>query len=203
MYCLWSWYKTHKTQINKKPLSLNFKYMKLEYIYASYPRESVLVPCHSVMLFFHYNMNNFFESYGEIWFAQFTVSLFLSLSRSSYQSCTPRVSSVLFQMMMTWQQLLIVTSSTPFRLLPSIVVEAPHRTQVTMVTGCPSKTLRTLTNHTHLVVFWHSLFLISCFIHWFTLTLLTVFHFQWALMVHQLYFFDRKLFYFGEERASL
>lgn len=44
-------------------------------------------------------------------------------------------------MMTTWQQSLIATSSTPFRLLPSMVVEAPHLTQVTTATGCPLKNM--------------------------------------------------------------
>lgn len=67
-----------------------------------------------------------------------TVSLLLLLSRSSYQSCTPRVSSAPFQMTTTWLLLLIATSSTPFRLLPSIVVEAPTRhTQVFLISSFP------------------------------------------------------------------
>lgn len=66
-----------------------------------------------------------------------------SLLRSSCQSCTPRVSSVLSQMKMTSRQLLTVTSSTPSRLRPSIIVEALHCTQVTMATEHPSSWNRT------------------------------------------------------------
>lgn len=81
------------------------------------------------------------------------LSLSCRLSRSSWWSCIPRGSSVPSQMKTTWLQLLIAMLSMPSRLLHSPVVEAPHNTQVTMATGCPSKALQTVTSHTRLAIY--------------------------------------------------
>lgn len=80
------------------------------------------------------------------------LNIFFSVGRrSSFQSCTLRVSSVPLQMMMTWQRSLIATSFTPFRLLPHTAVEAPYHTQVTMATCCPSKPWTTLISLPHFI----------------------------------------------------